>query len=249
MPLPLILGGLAAVAGVGASVHGVVKIKEANDIRKAAQERHSQNLKRLEQESDKTNREMNSLETLKLSILKGFDQFSEVFERIHNRPEFEELSHEKFQNSKNDRREEAKKAFASAGVLWDDSVWAQMLRAEEEINRICNYLKELAGAAHQYKGMLLKVQALYDSHLRKMQHLVIWDGRTDWNTYMPGEQMMIENTVLLVGLLYNMCKVQLVLKTDREDDVIRVNHAVIDKNVTDAKHIMDEIIEKESIIS
>ena len=348
MPLPLILGGLAAVAGaagVGAGVHGAVKMKEANDTQKAAQERHNRNLKRFEQESDKTNREMDSLGTLELSILKDFDQFSEAFEKIQNKPEFKDLAHEKFQIPQYDK-EKLKEVSIGAGVLLGglggaaagtaggfaaagattaavmalgtastgtaiaslsgaaavnatlaalgggalaaggggmalgsavlgaatlgvgllvggvifnivggsisdkaDEAWAQMLKAEKEIDRICSYLKDLAGAADQYKGTLLKVQALYDLHLRKLQHIVIWEGRTDWNTYTVGEQMTIENTVLLVGLLYNMCKVQLVLKSDSENGVNRVNRAEIDKSVTNAKQLTGEILEREASMS
>ena len=40
MPLPLIIGGLAAVAGVagvGSGIHGSEKMKEANDSMKAAE--------------------------------------------------------------------------------------------------------------------------------------------------------------------------------------------------------------------
>jgi hypothetical protein len=39
MPLPLIIGGIAAVAGVagvGSGIHGGVKMKEANDTMKSA---------------------------------------------------------------------------------------------------------------------------------------------------------------------------------------------------------------------
>ena len=119
MPLPLILGGLAAIAGaagVGAGVHGAVKMKEANDTQKEAQERHNRNLKRFERASDKTNQEMDSLGKLERSILKDFDQFSEAFEKIQNRPEFKDLAHEKFQIPQYDR-EELKKASVGAGVL------------------------------------------------------------------------------------------------------------------------------------
>ena len=42
MPLPFIVGGLAAVAGVtgvGSAIHGGVKLKQANDTMKTAQEK------------------------------------------------------------------------------------------------------------------------------------------------------------------------------------------------------------------
>ena len=47
MPLPLIIGGLAAVAGVagvGSGIHGAAKMKEANDTMKAAERKHKQNI-------------------------------------------------------------------------------------------------------------------------------------------------------------------------------------------------------------
>jgi len=45
MPLPLILGAAAAVAGaagVGSAIHGGVKMKKANDTMKQTQEAYSQ---------------------------------------------------------------------------------------------------------------------------------------------------------------------------------------------------------------
>ena len=46
MPLPLILGGLAAIAGaagVGAGIKGGAKMKKANDTMKLADEQHKKN--------------------------------------------------------------------------------------------------------------------------------------------------------------------------------------------------------------
>ena len=51
MPLPLILGIAAAVAGttgVGLGIHGGVKMKQANDKLKEAQKRNNSNNARLE---------------------------------------------------------------------------------------------------------------------------------------------------------------------------------------------------------
>ena len=52
MPLPLFLGIVAAIAGatgVGAGVHGGVKMKKANDKCKEAQERQENNVNRMNQ--------------------------------------------------------------------------------------------------------------------------------------------------------------------------------------------------------
>lgn len=57
MPLPLILGvgaAIAGIAGVGTGVHGAVKIKEANDTIKRAEMRHKSNIEKLQNKSELT---------------------------------------------------------------------------------------------------------------------------------------------------------------------------------------------------
>ena len=49
MPLPFILGAVAAIAGVtgvGAGIHGAAKMADANDTIKQANERHERNIAR-----------------------------------------------------------------------------------------------------------------------------------------------------------------------------------------------------------
>ena len=53
--------------------------------------------------------------------------------------------------------------------------------------------------------------------MKLLEDLVVTQGRTEWNTYTKAEKYLTENTVLLVNLLYQMCKVQLVQKIDAED--------------------------------
>ena len=50
MPLPLILGGLAAITGAAGVVNGVKgasKMKDANDTMKRAETRHKSNIERI----------------------------------------------------------------------------------------------------------------------------------------------------------------------------------------------------------
>lgn len=93
MPLPFIIAGLAAaagVAGVGSGIHGAAKMKEANDTMKAAERKHKQNIEYFENESEKTNKRMDKLGELELKILNDFKDFSDAIEKIQNRPEFKE---------------------------------------------------------------------------------------------------------------------------------------------------------------
>ena len=57
MPLPLIIGGLAAiagVAGVGSGIHGGVKMKEANDTMKAAKSKQERAVALFEKRNSET---------------------------------------------------------------------------------------------------------------------------------------------------------------------------------------------------
>lgn len=119
MPLPLILGAAAAVAGaagVGGAIHGGVKMKKANDTMKKAKSEHEANVKHFEAESAKTTEAMDDLGKLELEILNSFSKFSSIYERIQNRPEFKGYE-------KNDVKiptynaEELKKVYIGAGVL------------------------------------------------------------------------------------------------------------------------------------
>ena len=94
MPLPLILGIAAAVAGttgVGLGIHGGVKMKQANDKLKEAQKRNDSNNARLERMNQSACRAMDVLGENEMKVLSEFQQFSDLFERIKNRPEFADI--------------------------------------------------------------------------------------------------------------------------------------------------------------
>lgn len=93
MPLPLFLGIAAAVAaagGVGAGVHGAVKMKNANDAMKDAQERHEWNIKKAGAANKVTTQSMDNLGKKELTVLESFQKFADLLEKIHNRPDFKE---------------------------------------------------------------------------------------------------------------------------------------------------------------
>ena len=119
MPLPFIIAGLAAaagVAGVGSGIHGAAKMKEANDTMKAAERKHKQNIEYFENESEKTNKRMDKLGELELKILNDFKDFSDAIEKIQNRPEFKEYKIGGVALPKYNK-EELNKVSVGAGVL------------------------------------------------------------------------------------------------------------------------------------
>lgn len=330
MPLPLILGigaAIAGIAGVGSGVHGAVKMKEANDTMKSADSRHRENLQRFETQSKKTNTDMDRIGKLELEILKSFEEFSDVFAKIQNKPEFKPYEKDDFsipQYSGEKLKEVSVGAgvllggiggaavgtaggFAAAGattaavmalgtastgtaiaslsgaaatnatlaalgggalaaggggialgttilgaatlgvgllvggVIFNftgsslsdkaDEAWAQMKRAEEQINRSCSYMQELSGEANRYYKVLTTVNNVYFNHLRRLQQLVYVQRKIEWDDFTAEEKKLTENTSLLVGLLYKMCKVQLVLKAKKDGEMNSVNYAEINNTM------------------
>lgn len=341
MPLPLILGIAAAVAGttgVGLGIHGGVKMKQANDKLKEAQKRNNSNNARLERMNQSACRTMDVLGGNEMKVLSEFQQFSDLFERIKNRPEFADVkignvSIPKFEG------EEIKKASVGASVLIGglsgaalgtaggfaasgattaavmalgtastgtaisalsgaaatnatlaalgggslaaggggialgttilsaatlgvgllvggvifsctgsklsskaDEAWEQMISNERKINDICNYLYDLQRTAERYNTTLLRMRSLYSKQLAKMRNIIESYGekRVNWNNLSIEEQLIIENMVLIVGVLYNMCKVKLVRKSNSSDQNI-INKTEISKAEKDANDVMEQM--------
>lgn len=91
MPLPLILGIGAAIAGatgVGLGIKGAVDLADAKDTLKRAQARDEKNIKRHEATNKATLTMMDALGKEEMSILASFKSFADLIQKIQNRPEF-----------------------------------------------------------------------------------------------------------------------------------------------------------------
>ena len=341
MPLPLILGIAAAVAGttgVGLGIHGGVRMKQANDKLKEAQKRNDSNNARLERMNQSACRSMDILGENEMKVLSEFKLFSDLFERIKNRPEFTDI---KIGNVKIPKFEgkDIKKASVGASVLIGglggaalgtaggfaasgattaavmalgtastgttisalsgaaatnatlaalgggslaaggggialgttilgattlgvgllvggvifsctgsklsskaDKAWEQMISNEQKINKICSYLFDLQRTAERYNATLLRMRLLYKIQLNKMRNIIesCNEKHVNWHNLSSEEQLVIENMVLIVGVLYNMCKVQLVRKSNNSDQNT-INKKEIDKAEKDANVVMLQV--------
>ncbi len=121
-----------------------------------------------------------------------------------------------------------------------DEAWSQMIKAEKEIDKICSYLKNLSTIAIKYHHSISVVNKVYQNHLNEMSRFVNTNGKTDWVLFTNTEKLITENTSLLVGLLYNMCKIQFVLKSSDENEPNKINYVEIEKSISDAQHFLDD---------
>ena len=74
-----------------------------------------------------------------------------------------------------------------------------------------------------------------------METIVNYEGKTDWRDFSEKDKITTQNLVLLVGLLYKMCQVQLVLKDDDGDGQNTVNTKAIMDVQMEADLLLDNI--------
>lgn len=74
------------------------------------------------------------------------------------------------------------------------------------------FKKELHSAAEKFNNSLKIVELNYKDHMNNLENIVMINNKTDWEYFTQDEKIITENTVLLVALLYRMCKVKMVLE-------------------------------------
>lgn len=338
MPIPLILGVAAAVAGlagVGAGVHGAVKMKDASDTMDLAKSIHESSVRKFEARKTETTGLMDEIGRRELEILTGFRRFSEIMEKIHNRPDFAKLNPDGYEIPKFTPEEiedasvgaaiilgglggaalgtaggvaaagattaavmalgsastgtpiaflagaaanNAALAFLGGGSLAvggggvalgttvlsaatlgvglliggaifsltgssmsdkADKAYDDAKREKDTVDRICVYLNDLYHAVLPFDQALRECQSLYLRHIDALERMVGVDDKTDWGLFTDDEQRQVQNTVLLVGLLYSMCKVKLVIQSTNEDGSMnRINYRGIEESIDKANTTM-----------
>lgn len=337
MPLPFILAAgaiVAGVAGVGAGVHGAIKAKEANDTIGAAKNRHERNLARFEKNQKATVHVMDDLGKLELSILASFNHFSDLIEKIQERPDFKLKLGKNIQLPRYDA-EQLKQVSVGAGVLLGgiggaatgtaagfaaagattaavmalgtastgtaiaslsgiaatnaalaalgggalaaggggialgttilgastlgvgllvgglifsvtgsklsdkaDEAWGQMIKAEKEIDKICSYLRELKNTANSYVEKISCVNSLYKKYFSLLAEIIM--KKQNWNDFLPKEQEITENLVLIVSLLFNMCKVKIVEENEGGNNIKKVNISDVSEQINLADSLIND---------
>ncbi len=352
MPLPFIVGAIAAVAGaggIGAGIHGGVKMKQASDTVKAAQKRNEENVEKLEIANKKTMQIMDLLGKHEMEIISSFKRFSVAFERIKNPPSFAEINKDGITLSVFTPKEVKDAAvgasvllgglggaalgtaggFAAAGgttaavmalgtastgtaiaslsgaaatnatlaalgggslaaggggvalgtavlggatlgvglliggIIFSvagasvsnkaEKAWEQMIENEKKINAICEYLAKLGNIASSFDSALRKVEKVYLNYLARLEYIIdeqfkkksffakFFSKKVDYKKFSGEEKLITENVVLLVGLLYEMCKVQLVEKSELEEEINTINEEEINSQIENSENVLKKL--------
>ena len=122
-----------------------------------------------------------------------------------------------------------------------DEAYEQARRTEKEVDKIVAYFDDLTNIARSFKKALDEVELQYGKRLVTLSRVVNVSGKTDWFEFTEEEKKLTENTVLLVGMLYKMCKTSIVLKTENSDGFQSLNRFEIDCVVNDASKLVKKI--------
>lgn len=335
MPLPLIIGGAAVVfgvIGVSSAAKGVSKMKNAKDTMRIAESRHKSNIEDLEKMQLDTNKVMDKIGEKELQILKNFNEFTLLWEKIHNKPKFEEVLKDEFDIPKYTEEQlrdvsigaevllgglvgslaGTAGGFAAAGattaavtalgtastgtaiatlkgaaltnsilaalgggsiatggggialgttilggatlgvgllvggIIFNitgnkllenaDESWEKVKKMEKQIKNILEHLMELIEYGKKFFDNLIKTEEKYKDYFSKLK--IIIDNKKDWKKFDEDEVIIAENTVLLIMLLYNMCKVKIVVVKDEENAMNSVNKLDIIKEIDKSAEIL-----------
>ncbi|MBP3798236.1 MAG: hypothetical protein J6I46_10745 [Ruminococcus sp.] len=105
-----------------------------------------------------------------------------------------------------------------------DEAWHQTIEAEKKTNEVFAKLDLMQTLAEKYTDSLMQIYKVYISKLTAMEQIV--SVKTDWKTFDDEEKLLVQNTVLLVQLLYTMCKVKLIKTADDEDSALNTDEVI-----------------------
>lgn len=114
-----------------------------------------------------------------------------------------------------------------------------VIDTEKDAAELNQYLAELKKLASDYETTIRNVVSVYMDYLFQLTNIVDSEGKTDWNAYTAAEKQVTENLVLLVGLLYSMCQVNLVIET--EDALNTTNETEVYSMTKDANEVMEKL--------
>ena len=134
-----------------------------------------------------------------------------------------------------------------------DKAWEQMKENERKINSICEHLEHLKSIANSFSIALENVKKVYENYLSQLENIVqeqykkkfflirLFSKKCNYRKFSEEEKQVTENTILLVGLLYEMCKIKLVEKSKNKDELNTVNEKDTNNMIAKSKNALIKI--------
>lgn len=140
---------------------------------------------------------------------------------------------------------------ASSGKIKNqvNAITQEIKDAEYELVKIMAHLYELEKVSSEYCKVLESLYGIYQQYLKKLEQLVDVYQKRDWNKFSEKEKKLTENLILLVSLLYQLCKTPLVMRSqliaeNGEYDMSTINRQELKNNVDMANSYLKQNIER-----
>ena len=122
-----------------------------------------------------------------------------------------------------------------------EELMEQVLEEKESVDQACALFDDIRENAERYAKAIEATQHEYAKHVEEISFVVNSLGKTDWNDFTEKEKLSFESTVLLVGLLFNMCKTNIVIDDDGDGITDRVNHDGINKGIKESSKLIETL--------
>ena len=97
------------------------------------------------------------------------------------------------------------------------------------------------GANTSVHHKISHINKKYEQNFDVMFSVVNDLGIQDWNQFSPEAKRATKNAVLLVGLLFKMCKVKLVKKAEQKDAMNEINEVEITESLQEAEQVFENV--------
>ena len=114
-----------------------------------------------------------------------------------------------------------------------DEAWEEAKKQEEKVKQICAKLEEISEYGARFLSSLNSVYDIYAKHLDELDHIVNVTGKRDWTFFSANEQLITENTIILVNVLHKMCKTEMVRKDPKDEELKIANTDAIMTAISD----------------
>lgn len=122
-----------------------------------------------------------------------------------------------------------------------DEEYQKVQEEQKIVNNICFYLDQLKLSAERYMRALEQVYEKYQTIFHYVSNMVLNEGKIDWNSFTEKDKLMVQDTILLVGLLYKMCQVKLVLQSENENSMNQVNKVEIGEMMERSNRVLKDV--------
>lgn len=230
----------------------LILAKKKSDIKKE----YNRNIERYENKKSDVEEVLNRINEYKKKSVSNMEKFSCIIKKIKNQPpEFRgkiprEMLEQNWKIGTVNMRNThffCTVAVASYGFEIMEAInlyksKKEMEKIEREIDTICEFLEEVEKVSKKFITQYKKMDKLSSERLIQLDYIINVQRKYDWNAFSKEEQLFLENTIRVIGILFSMCKIQVVSQSNEVLDMSCINKKEINEMSKKVNAIVKEAI-------